>query len=43
MKLGQKISSKDILDEFENVLGLLKNITAIGRGIFPYMAKVKPC
>jgi hypothetical protein len=43
MKLGQKIHPNNILDEFENDAGLLKNIAARGRGIFPHMAIVKPC
>ena len=43
MKLGQKITLNNILDEFENDAGWLKNMAARGRGIFPYMAIVKPC
>jgi len=43
MKLGQKIHPDNILDEFKNDAGWLKNMAARGRGIFPYMAIVKPC
>ena len=47
MKLGQKICPNDILDEFENGFGCLKNMATRGRGIFPnmaiYHALVKPC
>jgi hypothetical protein len=43
MKLVQKIHPDNILDEFKNDAGWLKNMAARGRGIFPYMAIVKPC
>jgi hypothetical protein len=43
MKLGQKIHPNNILEEIENDAGWLKNMAASGRGIFPYMAIVKPC
>ena len=43
MKLGQKIHPNNILDAFENDAGWLKNMAARGRGIFPYMAILKPC
>ena len=38
MKLGQKICPNDILNEFENGFGCLKNMATRGRGIFPNMA-----
>ena len=40
MKLGQKIHPNNILNEFENGSGWLKNMAARGRGSFPYMALV---
>ena len=44
MKLGQNMCLNNILDEFENGSGWLKNMAARGRGSFPYMAiVVKPC
>jgi hypothetical protein len=43
MKLGQKIYPNDILDELENDASWLKNMAAKWRGIFPFMAIVKPC
>ena len=44
MKLSQNICSNDILNEFVNGSGWLKNMAARGRGSFPYMAiVVKPC
>ena len=42
MKLGQKIHPDNILDEFENDAGWLKNMATRG-GNFPYLAIVKPC
>ncbi|KAH3799286.1 hypothetical protein DPMN_152892 [Dreissena polymorpha] len=35
MKLGQKICPNDILEEFENGSGCVKNMASKGRGIFP--------
>jgi hypothetical protein len=43
MKLGQNMCPNDILDEFENGSGWLKNMAARERGSFPFMAIVKPC
>ena len=44
MKLSQNICSNDILNEFVNGSGWLKNMAARGRGSFPFMAiVVKPC
>ena len=43
MKLGQNMCPNNILDEFENGSGWLKNMAARGRGSFPNMAIVKPC
>ena len=40
MKFSQNICSNDILNEFENGSGWLKNMAARGRGSFPYMAGV---
>ena len=42
-KLGHNICFYDILDEFENGSGMLKYMAARGRGIFPFMAIIKPC
>ena len=38
MKLGQNMCPNNILDEFENGSSWMKNIAAMGRGSFPYMA-----
>jgi len=38
MKLSQNMCPKKILDEFENGSSWMKNIAAMGRGSFPYMA-----
>jgi len=43
MKLGQKIHPDNILVELKNDAGWLKNMADRGRGIFPYIAIVKPC
>ena len=43
MKLCQNMCPNNILDEFENDAGWLKNMAARGRGSIPYMAIEKPC
>ena len=43
MKLGQKIQPNNILEKLKNDALWLKNMAARERGIFPYMAIVKPC
>ena len=42
MILSQNMCPNDILDEFKNGFGWLKNMAARGHGSFPYMALVKP-
>lgn len=41
-KSAMDICSKDIMDEFKNSFGPLKNMTARNRCSFAYMAKAKP-
>ena len=38
MKLGQNMCPNNILDKFEYNSSWMKNMAAMGRGSFPYMA-----
>ena len=38
MKLGQNMCPNNILDEIKNGSSWMKNMAAMGRGSFPYMA-----